>query len=74
VLDRFLPATLPEGQTLRSQLNKSGYSNYAPLVLLLARIGKAMSEDKALNTEAARLGEPKDAATVLYGSAAAAKE
>lgn len=44
-LDRFLPAESPEGQELRSALNKSGYGNYAPLVLLLSRIGAAMSED-----------------------------
>lgn len=68
VLDKFLPATSPEGKALRADLNKSGYGNYAPLVLLLARIGKSMSEDQLLDASAsARAGAPRDAATVLYG-------
>lgn len=46
VIDRWLPATHPQGQRLRMDLNKSGHGNYLPLVMLLARIGKAMSEDQ----------------------------
>lgn len=46
VLDRFLPASHPLGQRFRLDLNKSGHGNYLPLVTLLARIGKAMSEDQ----------------------------
>jgi hypothetical protein len=69
VLDKFLPADSPEGQALRSDLNKSGYGNYAPLVLLLARIGKSMSEDTPFAAGAQRsTSAPKrDAAAVLYG-------
>jgi hypothetical protein len=46
VLDRFLPATDPQGARLRSTLHKTGYGNFLPLVKLLAGIGKAMSEDQ----------------------------
>lgn len=69
VLDKFLPAESPEGKALRADLNKSGYGNYAPLVLLLARIGKSMSEDVLLDASASRSrgGAPRDAAAVLYG-------
>lgn len=45
VLDRFLPVTTPDGEALRRGLTKSGFANYPPLVVLLARIGKAMGED-----------------------------
>jgi hypothetical protein len=44
-MDKFLPASAPEGTAFRAALNKSGYGDYAPLVLLLSRIGKAMRED-----------------------------
>ncbi|HXD72175.1 MAG TPA: hypothetical protein VN628_00490 [Vicinamibacterales bacterium] len=68
VLDTFLPAESPEGKALRADLNKSGYANYAPLVLLLARIGKSMSEDTSLKAQVVKASAGKrDAATVLYG-------
>ena len=67
-LDHFLPPESPEGTELRSVLNKSGYGNYAPLVVLLSRIGKAMGEDTGLRTSAsAGAAPPRDAASVLYG-------
>lgn len=67
VLDRFLPGDKAEGQELRSVLKKSGYGNYAPLVVLLSRIGKAMREDKGLG--APNGGQPvsREAKDVLYG-------
>jgi hypothetical protein len=52
-LDRFLPASTPEGAAFRAAMDKSGYGNYPPLVLMLARIGKAMGEDTPLATGAA---------------------
>jgi hypothetical protein len=68
VIDKFLPADSPEGQVLRSGLDKTGYGNWTPLVLLLSRIGKAMAEDAPLGTDSARgAGAPRDAAAVLYG-------
>lgn len=70
-LDRFLPASEPDGATLRAVMNKSGYGDYAPLVKLLARIGKAMSEDRPI---APALDTPPPArrshADVLYGKPA----
>ena len=71
-LDHFLPATEPEGVALRRGLDVSGYGNYAPLVLLLSRIGKAMGEDGGVgivkSVESGKgSGEKKDAATLLYG-------
>ncbi len=70
VLDKFLPADSPEGQVLRSGLDKTGYGNWTPLVLLLARIGKAMAEDSPIADGARASGAkaPRDAAAVLYGS------
>jgi len=65
VLDRFLPATTPEGQALRLGLTKTGYANYPPLVVLLARIGKAMGED-APGVTLGSGGVPKTAAEKLY--------
>jgi len=44
-LDKFLPNDSPEGVALRHGLELSGYGNFAPLVVLLSRIGKAMAED-----------------------------
>lgn len=68
-LDHFLPANTPEGAELRSVMNKSGYGNYAPLVVLLSRIGKAMGEDKGLATSASSAAAaPQSAAQVLYGA------
>lgn len=72
-LDHFLPATEPEGAALRRGLNVSGYGNYAPLVLLLSRIGKAMGEDggvgivKASTTVAAE-DKPAEQAKKLFPS------
>jgi hypothetical protein len=67
-LDRFLPATTPEGAELRMALKKSGYGNYAPLVLLLSRAGKAMGEDRLPATSTSTTpGEARSAADVLYG-------
>jgi hypothetical protein len=67
-LDRFLPATSLEGAAFRTAMNKSGYGNYAPLMLMLSRIGKAMAEDKptagAATTSDAK---PKSAVNLLYG-------
>ena len=70
VLDKFLPADSPEGQALRSGFNKTGYGNWAPLVLLLSRIGKAMAEDKPLSADVSHAAKPRDAASVLYGDSA----
>ena len=69
-LDRFLPSTTEEGAAFRMAMAKSGYGNYAPFVKLLARIGKAMSEDAPV------IGGPpggarRSAADVLFGDAVA---
>jgi hypothetical protein len=65
-LDRFLPATSAEGQQLRTALNKTGYGTYAPMVLLLARIGKAMGEDTAVIPNTSRQSAP-DIVELFYG-------
>lgn len=67
-LDRFLPSSTPEGQELRAALNKSGYGNYAPLVVLLSRIGKAMGEDRPIGTPSSTSTVPRSHAEVLYGA------
>lgn len=66
VLDRFLPASSPEGAALRRNLNKTGLGNYPPLVVLLARIGQAMAEDQVPVGHAA--GRTRAAEEVLYGA------
>lgn len=69
VLDRFLPANTTEGAELRAALNKSGYGNYAPLVVLLARVGKAMGEDRPIGTRTSTAPSTnRSAADVLYGA------
>jgi len=45
-LDRFLPASEPEGARLRAELTKTGKQYDPSVVLLLSRIGKAMREDR----------------------------
>jgi len=68
-LDRFLPATSPEGQQLRTAMNKSGYGDYAPLVVLLSRIGKAMAEDRPIGGGGGAGGvDPRPTADVLFPS------
>ena len=68
MLDTFLPADSPEGKTLRTVFDKTGYGNWTPLILLLARIGKANGEDGPIGTDAARGSSGRrDPATVLYG-------
>lgn len=68
VLDKFLPAGTPEGDALRAGLNKTGYGNWTPLVVLLSRIGKAMAEDTPLARSAAGSQQAnKTVADVLYG-------
>lgn len=69
-LDRFLPATSPEGAEFRAAMNKSGYGDYAPLVLLLSRIGKAMSEDSPVITDLSRSAAAVDPVQRLYGAKA----
>jgi hypothetical protein len=45
-VDRFLPPDSAEGQALRSMFTKAGIVNFTPLVLLFARAGAAMGEDR----------------------------
>lgn len=69
-LDKFLPATTPDGAAIRTAMNKSGYGNYAPFVVLLSRIGKAMGEDRPAPPGAPPAGARKSHADVLFGEAA----
>lgn len=68
-IDHFLPATSPEGQTLRTALTRTGYGNFAPLALLLARIGRAMKEDRPLSQSPSG-GAVKATEDVLFPSSA----
>lgn len=65
VIDSFLPATEPEGVEFRRVMNESGYGNWTPLLLLLARVGKTMGEDGGLGHRPAG-GAPKSAAESLW--------
>jgi hypothetical protein len=74
-LDRFLPASTPEGARLRTELTKSGNQHNVPFRLLMANIGRAMGEDPGLGTGAprgtttVRLPDPE----VMYPTMAAKK-
>jgi hypothetical protein len=66
-LDRFAPAGDPLGDALRRDLVKTGYGNKLATVSFLARIGKAMAEDRpAQGTGGAGGPDKKDPAAVLY--------
>lgn len=68
VLEKFLPAATPEGAELRKAMDKSGYGNYAPFVVLLSRIGRAMSEDQPMSGTRTG-GARRSHAEVLFGDA-----
>ena len=68
-LERFLPATAPEGQAFRSFLTKTGYGNSPAVVLLLSRIGKAMAEDQPIAAGAGARSQRRSHAEVLFGDA-----
>lgn len=53
---------------LKKALNETGLGNHPELVRMLAKIGKAMAEDSFVDSKNPA-GKPKDAASVLYGSA-----
>jgi len=68
VVDRFLPADTPEGQRLRAVLTKEGLGSFAPFVVLMSRIGKAMQEDQPLSDRSSRDGAGKRShADILFG-------
>ena len=74
VLDRFLPASEPQGARFRSVMNKSGYGNFLPIVTLLARIGQAMGEDQpGAASSRAFQAQPRSAAERLFGDAQGVK-
>lgn len=70
VLDRFLASGTPDGDRFRQDMNASGWGNYAPLVLLLARIGEALVEDGpagGIGGGGTGGGEIKPTKDVLFG-------
>lgn len=70
LIDRFLPASEPDGARLRAALKKSGFDSFAPLVTLLARIAKASAEDTSVQGDTTRVGQKKSPEQVLYPSMA----
>lgn len=66
VIERFAPKGNPLGDQLRADLVKTGFGNKLAVVSFLARIGKAMAEDRP-GLGGGGGGESRDAATVLYG-------
>jgi hypothetical protein len=75
VLDKFAPDDDPLGKALRRDLARSGYGNKLSVVSLLARIGKAMSEDQpGLTTTAGGVkGKKRTPEEVFYGETVDAK-
>lgn len=65
-LDQFVPATTPEGQALRTFLNKSGLGNNLHLARAFARIGKAMGEDTPIGAAGRQPQPTVDIASLLY--------
>jgi hypothetical protein len=66
-LDKFVPATTPEGASLRQFLTKSGLGNSLHLVRLLARAGRAMGEDTPVLTAVDRGAPQRDIVELFYG-------
>jgi hypothetical protein len=75
VLDKFAPDDDPLGKALRRDLARSGYGNKLSVVSMLARIGKAMSEDQPGQTSASGglKAKKKTPEEVFYGDAVGAK-
>jgi hypothetical protein len=57
-LDRLRPKGTPQGDALRTLLDKSGYGNHLAVISLLADIGKAMAEDSPIASIGASSGAP----------------
>jgi len=53
---------------LKTLLNSTGMGNHPELVRLMARIGKAVSEDKVLGKNEGDNKPARDAASILYGN------
>lgn len=60
VIDKF------GSDTLRKELNKTGYGNHPELIRLLSRIGKAMNEDE-LVIPGAQAGTKRSREEIFYG-------
>lgn len=45
-MNRLLPEDTADGKRFRADINRLGLSSYAPLVLLLSRVGRLMAEDQ----------------------------
>jgi hypothetical protein len=65
-MDKFLPPDSAEGAQLRSMLTKAGITNFTPLVLMLARAGAAMGEDRPLG-QGDTGGGKKSVEDIFYG-------
>jgi hypothetical protein len=66
-LDRLRPKGTPQGDALRTLLDKSGYGNHLAVISLLADIGKAMAEDSPIaSVGASSGGAAKNDAADLY--------
>jgi hypothetical protein len=68
VMDRFAPTGDPLNDRLRMHLAKSGLGNELSVVSFLARIGKAMAEDRPAGGSGGGGKQEVDAATKLYGA------
>lgn len=66
-LEKFAPKGTPEGDAFRRDLEKSGYGNKLTVVGFLARLGKAISEDRPDGGRSNVGAGATDAASVLYG-------
>jgi len=67
-LDRFLPATTPEGIEFRKYMNATGLGNWPPAVVLLSRIGQAMGEDGMVVRDSTMTPAVVDPVQRLYGT------
>lgn len=64
-LDRFAPKGTAEGDAFRRDLEKSGYGNKLTVFAFLARLGKALGEDRPTGGGTGAIA-PKTAAQTLY--------
>jgi hypothetical protein len=66
VIDKFAPAGTPLHDELRRELAKSGLGNKLTVVSFLARIGKAMAEDRPSGGGGGAGGDQKTVVSRLY--------
>ena len=59
---------MQQTDSLRKNLNDTGMGNYPPLVKMMAKIGRAIGDDKIVTAVQTPKESKKDIAEIFYGS------